>query len=211
MDQALGTTGDMIAITRRSVLMGGAALAVGPLAAPASAGALDLPRHKVELVAPPFVHAHEQATKEGPRIMEFRLWVEEKKIVIDDEGTTLQAMTFNGSIPGPLLVVHEGDYVEVTLVNPDTNSMAAQHRFPLGRGRIRRRRPDVDQSRGGGRAALEGHTHGRVRLSLHPGRHDPLAYHLRHERRRDGAATGRAQGRRWKAVALRPGLLHWRA
>ena len=27
-------------------------------------------------------------------------------------------MTFNGSMPGPLMVVHEGDYVEVTLVNP---------------------------------------------------------------------------------------------
>ena len=55
--------------------------------------------------------------------MEFRLVIEEKTIVIDEEGTTLQAMTFNGSIPGPLLVVHEGDYVEVTLVNPDTNAM----------------------------------------------------------------------------------------
>ena len=49
--------------------------------------------------------------------------IEEKKIVIDDKGTKLQAMTFNGSMPGPLMVVHEGDYVEVTLVNPDTNSM----------------------------------------------------------------------------------------
>ena len=27
-------------------------------------------------------------------------------------------MTFNGSMPGPLMVVHEGDYVEVKLVNP---------------------------------------------------------------------------------------------
>jgi nitrite reductase (NO-forming) len=49
--------------------------------------------------------------------------VEEKEIVIDEQGTKLQAMTFNGSIPGPLMVVHEGDYVEVTLVNPATNSM----------------------------------------------------------------------------------------
>ena len=30
-------------------------------------------------------------------------------------------MTYNGSIPGPLMVVHEGDYVELTLVNPPTN------------------------------------------------------------------------------------------
>jgi nitrite reductase (NO-forming) len=43
--------------------------------------------------------------------------------VIDEKGTTFQAMTFNGSMPGPLMVVHEGDYVEVTLVNPATNSM----------------------------------------------------------------------------------------
>jgi nitrite reductase (NO-forming) len=55
--------------------------------------------------------------------MEFRIVIEEKQIVINDDGTTLQAMTFNGSIPGPLMVVHEGDYVEVTLVNPETNSM----------------------------------------------------------------------------------------
>src|SRR5258707_5226705 len=32
-------------------------------------------------------------------------------------------MTCNGSIPGPLMVVREGDYVEVTLVNPETNTM----------------------------------------------------------------------------------------
>jgi nitrite reductase (NO-forming) len=32
-------------------------------------------------------------------------------------------MDFNGSIPGPMMVVHEGDYVELTLVNPATNTM----------------------------------------------------------------------------------------
>lgn len=32
-------------------------------------------------------------------------------------------MTFNGSVPGPLMVVHEDDYVELTLINPDTNQM----------------------------------------------------------------------------------------
>ena len=65
---------------------------------------LKLPRQKVELVAPPFVHAHEQATKQGPKIMEFTLTIEEKQVVIDDKGTTFQAMTFNGSMPGPLMV-----------------------------------------------------------------------------------------------------------
>ena len=30
-------------------------------------------------------------------------------------------MTFGGTVPGPLIVVHQGDYVELTLVNPATN------------------------------------------------------------------------------------------
>ena len=49
--------------------------------------------------------------------------IQEKEIVIDDQGAKLQAMTFNGSIPGPMVVVHEGDYVELTLVNPTTNTL----------------------------------------------------------------------------------------
>jgi len=110
-------------LTRRAAMYSAAA-AVLVLATPAfAADDLKLPRQKVELVAPPFVHAHEQATKQGPKIMEFKLVIEEKKVVIDAQGTTFHAMTFNGSMPGPLMVVHEGDYVEVTMVNPDTNQM----------------------------------------------------------------------------------------
>ena len=41
--------------------------------------------------------------------------VQEKPFVIDVKGTTVQAMTFNGSIPGPMMVVHQGDYVQLTL------------------------------------------------------------------------------------------------
>src|SRR3954452_23202008 len=109
--------------TRRAALISAAATAL-MLATPAlAAGDLKLPRQKVGLVAPPFVHAHKQATKQAPKIMEFTLTVQEKKVVIDEKGTTFQAMTFNGSMPGPLMVVHEGDYVEVTLVNPASNSM----------------------------------------------------------------------------------------
>ncbi len=84
---------------------------------------LKLPRESVTLVAPPFVHPHEQVTKSGPKIIEFTMTVVEKQIVIDDSGTTISGLTFNGSIPGPLMVVHEGDYVELTLVNPATNTM----------------------------------------------------------------------------------------
>jgi len=109
-------------LTRRTAMMG-AALAALVLAAPALAQELNLPRQKVELVAPPFVHPHEQATKQGPKIVEFRMEIEEKEVVIDERGTRFHAMTFNGSMPGPLMVVHQGDYVELTLVNPETNTM----------------------------------------------------------------------------------------
>jgi nitrite reductase (NO-forming) len=110
-------------MNRRNVLLGAAVTALMMTAPALAADELKLPRQQVNLVAPPFVHEHEQATKQGPKIMQFKLVIEEKKMVIDNEGTTFQAMTFNGSMPGPLMVVHEGDYVEVTLVNPDTNSM----------------------------------------------------------------------------------------
>jgi nitrite reductase (NO-forming) len=49
--------------------------------------------------------------------------IEEKLIEIDAEGTKIWALTFNGSVPGPIIVVHQDDYVELTLVNPATNSL----------------------------------------------------------------------------------------
>ena len=83
--------------------------------------AANLPRREVALVAPPLVHAHEQAISRGPEIVAFKMSVVEKEIVIDDNGTKIHAFAYNGSIPGPLMVVHEGDYLELTLVNPPTN------------------------------------------------------------------------------------------
>jgi nitrite reductase (NO-forming) len=114
--------------TRRQALIGAAAAAMLAAMPPLGAFAQEadiaaLPREHVTLVAPPFVHAHEQVATTGPKVVEFSLTIEEKPVVIDDEGTTLQAMTFNGSIPAPMMVVHEGDYVELTLVNPATNEM----------------------------------------------------------------------------------------
>lgn len=115
-------------VTRRQALMGtaaAAALTAMPVAASAreEAEISSLPREKVALVAPPFVHAHEQAATSGPKVVEFTMHVQEKPMTIDDEGTVLQAMTYNGSIPGPLMVVHEGDYLELTLVNPASNML----------------------------------------------------------------------------------------
>ena len=82
-----------------------------------------LPRQQVALKRPPFVHDHDQVAKGGPKVVQFTLPIVEKEITIDGEGTKMHAMTFGGSIPGPLMVVHEGDYVEVTLVNLASNTM----------------------------------------------------------------------------------------
>ncbi len=80
-----------------------------------------LPRVKQELVDPPFVPEHEQVATGGPKIVEVELVAHEGKRVIDDDGTEIDALMFNGSIPGPLIICHEGDYVELTLKNPTGN------------------------------------------------------------------------------------------
>ncbi|MBT6882434.1 MAG: nitrite reductase, copper-containing, partial [Rhodospirillaceae bacterium] len=82
-----------------------------------------LPRVKQEMVAPPFFPKHDQIAKGGPKVVEVRFVIEEKKMVLDDEGAEVWAMTFNGSVPGPMIVVHQDDYVELTLVNPESNAM----------------------------------------------------------------------------------------
>ncbi len=76
-------------------------------------------RVKQELVAPPFAPAHEQVATGGPKIIEITLETTEKLMTIDpDTGAEIWALTYNGSVPGPLIIAHEGDYVEVTLRNP---------------------------------------------------------------------------------------------
>ncbi|MEE9157660.1 MAG: copper-containing nitrite reductase [Gammaproteobacteria bacterium] len=79
-----------------------------------------LKRVQLELVAPPFVPKHEQTAGPDPVVVEIRMEVEEKEIEVSP-GVFVQAMTFNGSVPGPLIVVHQNDYVELTLVNPATS------------------------------------------------------------------------------------------
>ncbi len=82
----------------------------------------NLPRVKQILVSPPFVPDHEQVATGGPKIVEIEFIIEEKEIEVAPDAF-VQAMTYNGSVPGPLIVVHEGDYVELTLVNPKTNTL----------------------------------------------------------------------------------------
>jgi nitrite reductase (NO-forming) len=126
---------DAIMLTRRAALMSAAAIATTPLiinaasaeetiATPTAepADLSMLPRLKHRLVAPPHVHEHEQVASSGPRIVEFEMKIIEKEVQIADD-VWLQAMTYNGSIPGPMMVVHEGDYVELTLYNPPESMM----------------------------------------------------------------------------------------
>lgn len=120
-------------LTRRATLMGAALAASAPIILANAAAAGDyrdgtnadlsnMPRVKHKLVAPPFVHEHEQVASTGPRIVEFEMNIIEKEVQVED-GVYLQAMTFDGSMPGPLMVVHEGDYVELTLFNGPDNLM----------------------------------------------------------------------------------------
>lgn len=121
--------------TRRTALMGAALIAAVPFvvktagaeevmdtSAAAPVDLSSLPRRKVKLVKPPFVHPHEQVATGGPAVIEFEMKIIEKEIQVDEDAW-LQAMTFNGSVPGPMMVVHEGDYVELTLFNPPENMM----------------------------------------------------------------------------------------
>ena len=82
-----------------------------------------LPRVKQELVAPPFLPLHEQVVSGGPKVVEVTMTCQDIRWPVDDTGAEVWAMTFNGSVPGPLIVCHQDDYVELTLKNPSTNTM----------------------------------------------------------------------------------------
>jgi nitrite reductase (NO-forming) len=114
-------------LSRRSLLVASAVTATAALSTQQSAAVetnvdiSKLPRVKQALVAPPFLPEHDQVAKDGPKIVEVTMTIEERKIVIDKDGTEIWAFTYNGSVPGPMIVVHEGDYVELTLKNLPTN------------------------------------------------------------------------------------------
>jgi len=81
-----------------------------------------LERVTQKLVAPPLVPEHEQKAPGSPRIVQVRMVIEEKKLEVGP-GASIWALTFEGSVPGPLIVVHQDDYVELTLVNPSTSTL----------------------------------------------------------------------------------------
>lgn len=75
-----------------------------------------LERVTQKLVAPPFVPEHSLESPAAPRVVQIEMFIEEKEIEVEP-GVFMWAFTYNGSVPGPLIVVHEGDYVELTLKN----------------------------------------------------------------------------------------------
>ena len=81
----------------------------------------NLPRVTQEMVAPPMLPKFDQVDKDGPKIVQVTFTVEEKKIEVAP-GDSMWAFTFNGTVPGPMIVVHQDDYVELTLINPATNT-----------------------------------------------------------------------------------------
>ena len=122
--------GNEVQLSRRNLLAvtaltaAAASLVSNPaLADDAAIDVSKLTRVQQKLVAPPFLPEHEQVATTGPKIIEVTLTIEEKKIVIDKEGTEIWAFTYNGTVPGPMIVAHEGDYVELTLKSLATNAM----------------------------------------------------------------------------------------
>lgn len=80
----------------------------------------DLKHITQQLVAPPYLPKYEQIASGDPVVVDVKLTIEEKKLEIAP-GVKIWALTFNGSVPGPMIVVHQNDYVQLTLVNPSTN------------------------------------------------------------------------------------------
>lgn len=61
-------------------------------------------------------------TRTEPTTVRITLTIQEVTAELAD-GTTYSFWTFDGTVPGPMLRVMEGDTVEVTLVNPETNTV----------------------------------------------------------------------------------------
>lgn len=90
---------------------------------PGSENPKDLEHVKQELVAPPFLPKYDQTASGKPVVVDVTLTAQEKQIEIAP-GVKIWALTFNGSVPGPMIVVHHNDYVQLRLRNLSSNTMA---------------------------------------------------------------------------------------
>lgn len=74
-----------------------------------------------QLVAPPMLPEFDQVAEGDARVIDVTLTAEEKKIEVAP-GDSIWAFTFNGSVPAPVIVAHQNDFVELTLKNPSSNT-----------------------------------------------------------------------------------------
>lgn len=74
------------------------------------------------LVAPPFLPAHIQINHSPPKNIQVTMTVAEREVEIAP-GVKIHAPSYNGTVPGPVIVAHQDDYVQLTLVNPASNTM----------------------------------------------------------------------------------------
>lgn len=95
----------------------------------------NLPRVKQKLVSPPFAPEHSLERPDGPRIVEIEMYIDEREIEVEPS-VFMWAFTFHGSVPGPLIVVHEGDYVELKLINLSKNELVHNIDFHAATGAL---------------------------------------------------------------------------
>ncbi len=74
------------------------------------------------LVDPPFLPEHQQVATAPPRIVEIRLEIVEREVEIAP-GVFVWQMAFNNHVPGPVPVVFQWDWVDLTLVNTTTDTL----------------------------------------------------------------------------------------
>jgi len=75
-----------------------------------------------ELVDPPFLPPHAQVADGPPRIVNIRMEIVEREVEISP-GVFVWQMAFNNHVPGPVPVVFQWDWVNLTLVNGTTDTV----------------------------------------------------------------------------------------
>ena len=73
------------------------------------------------LVDPPFLPEHDQVASGPPRLVRIRMEIVEREVEVAP-GVWVWQMAFNNSVPGPVPVVFQWDWVELTLVNAATGA-----------------------------------------------------------------------------------------
>lgn len=74
------------------------------------------------LVDPPFLPEHEQVASGPPKIVNITLEIVEREVEIAP-GVFVWQMAFNNHVPGPMPVVHQWDWVNLTLKNGTTDTV----------------------------------------------------------------------------------------